>query len=966
MRQQSYADKDSDHRILSADLHISTKHTKGAGYWKLNTSILKDEEYKKYISNLITSEKEDIDNIQQRWDRIKLNIKFGTIEYCRKKGKERREKIKNLKEQQEREVDKEKKQDIEEKIEELEYERKSGVKIRSREKTLLNEDKPTKYFYLQEEVRQHKGIITEIHKMDENGDIKEVIEDQKEIMLELQKHHQKLYASQKTYENSRKLLMETVNVKLTEEQKKELEKPITKEELKFAIQSMEANKAPGPDGIPVEFYDTFLPFIDDMILEIMNRIYVQQEDQPYSQKRGYIKLVYKKGIKYLIINWRGITLLCADYKIMTKVMALRLKKVLPWIIIEDQTCAVPERSIYENLFIIRDIIAYSNHKELPTYIVAYDFQNAFDSVEHSYMIETLRRYNFGDNFRKFIENVYVDRKVYVMNNGHISLPVEIGRGLSQGDPLSLPLFCLMAEPLANLIRSSENIKGYYIPRVNNPKKILQYADDTNTVTMDKESVQGTLNTFQLFQQASGCSLHPDKLKGLAIQTDELPYTNVNITWNEPTGIKILGIYFMEDLMSSQTFNWTMLLKKIQKKMNYQKYRKLSLKGKIMILNSTILSKVWYLSTVFEMPQFAWSDKHGNGLKRMIFKFLWSNSNPEPIQRKVIYLPKEKGGLGLTHLVTQGRALRLKYAYKNPRQVQTKTWAQFARYWIGRRVQNVSEEWNFLGEHKEILYIQATEEDHTPYHYLKLLKDIRENIEYMTKGGQKSTKELYKNMRLTEDKKSVIMAEDLWKKALGKTITWKKVWKHVYASYNVGTTNDILYKILHNCLPTRTRMKMNRDKKDTDYSTKCKTCHKGDETTLHIFARCKHAADIWRAYRYLYQQYLPDIKFVYEEAVLTLNLQERVQEKKKKLIITITEIIIMELWNSRNKNEKENITPNRERSIKRINKKLTNIVTAHYQEYKWRNDVKGFEDKFAIDKVLCEIDYHQKLYLFLPP
>ena len=86
----------------------------------------------------------------------------------------------------------------------------------------------------------------------------EVLTEQKEIMFELQKHHQKLYATQHTYENAREILMDTITLQLTEQQKKELEKPITKKELRNAIQSMDTNKAPGPDGIPVEFYDTFM------------------------------------------------------------------------------------------------------------------------------------------------------------------------------------------------------------------------------------------------------------------------------------------------------------------------------------------------------------------------------------------------------------------------------------------------------------------------------------------------------------------------------------------------------------------------------------------------------------------------------------------------------------------------------------------------------------------------------------
>ena len=90
------------------------------------------------------------------------------------------------------------------------------------------------------------------------------------------------------------------------------------------------------------------------------------------------------------------------------------------------------------------------------------------------------------------------------------------------------------------------------------------------------------------------------------------------------------------------------------------------------------------------------------------------------------------------------------------------------------------------------------------------------------------------------------------------------------------------------------------------------------------------------------------------------------EKKRKLILTLTETIINELWRSRNKCDKEGITPSKNRSIKMINKNLGMTIQTHYQQHKLTNDLKTFEEKFAIDKILCEVDYHKKLNLYLPP
>ena len=64
-------------------------------------------------------------------------------------------------------------------------------------------------------------------------------------------------------------------------------------------------------------------------------------------------------------NWRPMSLLCLDYKILTKMLANRLRKILPDIISEEQNCSIPKRTIFNNLFLARDIIRYNKEKSTP-------------------------------------------------------------------------------------------------------------------------------------------------------------------------------------------------------------------------------------------------------------------------------------------------------------------------------------------------------------------------------------------------------------------------------------------------------------------------------------------------------------------------------------------------------------------------------------------------------------------------
>lgn len=116
---------------------------------------------------------------------------------------------------------------------------------------------------------------------------------------------------------------------------------------------------------------------------------------PDTKRRGIIHLLLKKDDSLELKNWRPISLLNTDYKICTKVLANRLRNVLPRIINKDQTCGIPDRSIYENLFLLRDTIDYVQHKHLSATIISLDKEKAFDRVNHKFLHRVLTRFNFG-------------------------------------------------------------------------------------------------------------------------------------------------------------------------------------------------------------------------------------------------------------------------------------------------------------------------------------------------------------------------------------------------------------------------------------------------------------------------------------------------------------------------------------------------------------------------------------------
>ena len=119
-------------------------------------------------------------------------------------------------------------------------------------------------------------------------------------------------------------------------------------------------------------------------------------------------------------NWRPISLLNVDYKIATKTVANRIKLVLPSIISHQQTGFIKDRYIGENIRLLFDVLEYVDENELSSLLFFSDFEKAFDSLDHQFMIRCLKHFNFENTFIKWINLFYNNSTSCTINNGHLS------------------------------------------------------------------------------------------------------------------------------------------------------------------------------------------------------------------------------------------------------------------------------------------------------------------------------------------------------------------------------------------------------------------------------------------------------------------------------------------------------------------------------------------------------------------
>ena len=141
------------------------------------------------------------------------------------------------------------------------------------------------------------------------------------------------------------------------------------------------------------------------LLQILNEMY-SDELVPDYQKFGIIVCIPKRQPATHVEHYRPLTILNTDFKLMTRIIANRLRPWMQDLLQSSLNCGLMGNSVFEAIATIRDAASYAEVTRSPLCVLTIDFQVAFDNLSHEYLFEVMRKYGFSERFRKCIWNIY--------------------------------------------------------------------------------------------------------------------------------------------------------------------------------------------------------------------------------------------------------------------------------------------------------------------------------------------------------------------------------------------------------------------------------------------------------------------------------------------------------------------------------------------------------------------------------
>ena len=188
------------------------------------------------------------------------------------------------------------------------------------------------------------------------------------------------------------------------------------DEVKRAVWDCRSDKSPGPDGLNFKFIKQLWPSIKPDFLRFLDEFHVNGLF-PKCSNASFIALIPKVIDPQMLNEYKSISLIGCIYKIVAKILANRLKKVMPFIIYERQSAFIEGRHMLHSVLIANEAVEEAKRYQKPCIIFKVDYEKAYDSVSWKFLTYMMERMGFFPKWIQWMEGCLKLASISVLVNG---------------------------------------------------------------------------------------------------------------------------------------------------------------------------------------------------------------------------------------------------------------------------------------------------------------------------------------------------------------------------------------------------------------------------------------------------------------------------------------------------------------------------------------------------------------------
>lgn len=380
-------------------------------------------------------------------------------------------------------------------------------------------------------------------------------------------------------------------------------KDVSVAEVVSALKHSKPGKAPGLDGIPVDLYRRCKTVMAPLLARLYSALGATGV-LPAGFLNGVITCLPKGGDSTQPANYRPITLLNTDYRVLAKVLANRLLHRLDDVISPTQSAFLKDRSIGNNIHLLQ-VLPYALQAAGHSAFIAFlDIAKAYDTVHRDFLRQVMLHMGVGEDFVQWVTMLLTGTCACAVVNGFVSDLHLFTAGVRQGCPLAPLLYLFVGEALYRFL-SSQGI-GFVLPGLDTELVASQFADDTHVFVPSLENVPELVSTLTTFKDASGQSINLGKSKLLPIGPGDrrdwaaMPASCCGIPI--VTSVKALGLTFQAGLQTPTPKQpWEALIAGVEE--TYQRIRRLPLSafGRAFAAGSYGTSTLLFAAEYLDLP-----------------------------------------------------------------------------------------------------------------------------------------------------------------------------------------------------------------------------------------------------------------------------------------------------------------------------------------------------------------------------